>query len=365
MNRYKVCVYAIAKNEGQFVDRWVDCVGEADLIIVTDTGSTDNTMQKLRDRGVTVYSYPMEHFRFDEARNECLKHVPEDVDICVAPDLDDVIEPGWRARLEESWTPQTKQGTYLYNWSFNPDGTPAVQYTHNRIHARHDFKWIYPTHEILQYTGTEPHIHSFIPGMAYNHYPDRSKYRGFNLELLELAVKDYPNNSRNYHYLGREYMFYGMWDKCINTLKRYLALPDATWAEERAASMRFIGKAYYGKGDRQEARNWFHRAVAESPYARESYVELALMADQDKDWPACFNYANEALKIKSKTLGYINEAFAWDWTPYDLAALGCYNLGLYGKAVEFSRHALDFAPEDERLKKNHQYYIKAVGGEAD
>lgn len=37
----KICVYAIAKNEEQFVDRWVDSMSEADVIVVLDTGSTD------------------------------------------------------------------------------------------------------------------------------------------------------------------------------------------------------------------------------------------------------------------------------------------------------------------------------------
>ena len=33
MGRYKICVYAICKNEEQFVDRFVDSVQEADEIM--------------------------------------------------------------------------------------------------------------------------------------------------------------------------------------------------------------------------------------------------------------------------------------------------------------------------------------------
>ena len=46
----KICVYAIAKNEEQFVDRWVDSMSEADVIVVLDTGSTDRTVEKLKAR---------------------------------------------------------------------------------------------------------------------------------------------------------------------------------------------------------------------------------------------------------------------------------------------------------------------------
>ena len=47
MRKYSVCVYAICKNEAQFVDRWMDSMGEADRIVVLDTGSSDETVKKL------------------------------------------------------------------------------------------------------------------------------------------------------------------------------------------------------------------------------------------------------------------------------------------------------------------------------
>lgn len=55
MNKYKICVYTICKNEEQFVDRWMDSMSEADMIVVTDTGSTDRTVEKLKERGAVVH----------------------------------------------------------------------------------------------------------------------------------------------------------------------------------------------------------------------------------------------------------------------------------------------------------------------
>jgi glycosyltransferase involved in cell wall biosynthesis len=84
-SKYKVCAYAICKNEEKFVDRWMDSVQEADCVIVADTGSTDNTIEKLRERGATVYSYKIDPFRFDYSRNYCMQFIPDDVDVCVSP----------------------------------------------------------------------------------------------------------------------------------------------------------------------------------------------------------------------------------------------------------------------------------------
>ena len=42
MNNYKVCVYAICKNEEKFIEKWYNSIKEADYICVLDTGSNDN-----------------------------------------------------------------------------------------------------------------------------------------------------------------------------------------------------------------------------------------------------------------------------------------------------------------------------------
>lgn len=68
----KICVYAICKDEAQFVSRWVDSMSEADEIYVLDTGSTDQTVALLKERGVIVEQKVITPWRFDVARNESL-----------------------------------------------------------------------------------------------------------------------------------------------------------------------------------------------------------------------------------------------------------------------------------------------------
>ena len=90
----KVCVYAICKNESQFVERWMASMGEADAVVVLDTGSTDDTVERLRAAGARVTVERFDPWRFDTARNRSLDLVPEDADICVCTDLDEVLHPG-------------------------------------------------------------------------------------------------------------------------------------------------------------------------------------------------------------------------------------------------------------------------------
>ena len=69
MSKYKVCVYAICLNEEKFVDRWYESMKEADEIYVLDTDSTDNTVVKLKEKGIHVEIKKIEPWRFDVARN--------------------------------------------------------------------------------------------------------------------------------------------------------------------------------------------------------------------------------------------------------------------------------------------------------
>lgn len=348
----KVCVYAICKNEEKYVDRWMDSMSEADIIVVTDTGSEDGTVEKLRERGAIVYIDEVKPWRFDVARNISLGHVPEDVDICVCTDLDEIFEKGWRAIIERVWTPDTKTGKYIYNWSLKEDGTPYVQFHYSKIHSRQGFIWKYPVHEWLCYIGESPQKTVFLDGVVLNHYPDSSKSRGSYLPLLEMAVKEDPDGDRVAYYLGREYMYKGQWDKCIAELKRHLALPSARWKEERCASMRWIAHSSYKLGNIQDAYAWYFRAIAEVPHMRDPYVECAKMAYQIKDWPMVFFMVEEALKIKERSKIYTNMGHSWDHTPNDLGAISCYWLGMFERSLSHAKAALEKSPNDKRLLNN-------------
>ena len=78
MNKYKVCVYAICKNEEKFISRWVESMREADKIFVLDTGSEDNSVSLLKSLGVIVKQKVIRPWRFDKARNISLEMVDKE-----------------------------------------------------------------------------------------------------------------------------------------------------------------------------------------------------------------------------------------------------------------------------------------------
>lgn len=353
MGNYKVCVYAICKNESQFVQRWMASMSEADLVVVLDTGSEDDTVELLRRAGAQVTEEQIVPWRFDTARNRSLELVPEDVDICVCTDLDEVFRPGWRARLEQGWRPGMRQASYRYTWSFGPDGSEGYVFWTEKIHARQGYRWAHPVHEVLEWTG-EGRRPSIVPieGIQLDHHPDPGKSRGQYLPLLELSVAESPEDDRNMHYLGREYMFRGQWDDCIRTLKRHLDLPKATWADERAASMRYIARAYTNKGEGRQALIWYLRAVAQAPHLREPYMDLAAFLYERQEWDGVLYFTGCALNIRERPQTYICEAEAWGSLPWDLRAMAFYHTGRLEQALEAARQAARLVPKDQRLAGN-------------
>lgn len=346
----KIIVYAISKNESKFINRWYNSMKEADEVYVLDTGSTDNTKEKLQELGAIVHEKVFDKFRFDDARNEILNKLPEDADLCISTDLDEVFESGWRKILEDNYHGETRV-SYTYNWHLDENNKPDVTFYLDKIHTRHDYKWTHPVHEVLENINhNETRV--TIPNLVLNHYPDPEKSRGNYLPLLELSVKEDPEDDRNMHYLGREYMYYKRYQEAIDTLIKHLSLKKAVWKDERCASMRFIGRCYKNLNRFDEAIMWYEKAIHEAPYLRDPYMELALLYYEKEDYQKVYIYLKQALKIKTHGKTYINELFSWNETIYDLLSVACYYLNYLPESLYYIDKALEINPNNERIKNN-------------
>lgn len=347
----KIAVYAICRNEMKFLSRWLDRCGEADYVCVLDTGSGDGTWEALlarRSEKLRVAQRIFNPWRFDAARNESLKLIPADTDVCVCLDLDELPEEGWRRKLEQHWGKTATCGRYEYIWNFLPDGREGVRFLGEKIHASGTVSWKSPVHEYPVFTRRED---CMLP-LRVEHHADDSKSRAGYLPLLELAVEEEPENDRNMHYLGREYVFHGQYEKAIETLKRHLELPSARWDAERAASMRYIARCCRALHREDEAELWLYRAWLEARGRREALVELAGLFYEQRKWKSCLWAAETAIRIRQRDESYLTEPEAWGARPYDMAAIACWGMGQKEAALRYGRLALEQEPEDERLRNN-------------
>lgn len=344
----KIAVYAISKNEEQFVKQFCESAKDADYILIADTGSTDNTISEANKYGATAVDIRIVPWRFDKARDAALALLPNDIDVCISLDLDEVLEPGWREEIERVWQPDTTRLRYKFDWS------NGIVFFSEKIHARKGYFWHHPCHEYIKPDPRTKEVWAHTDMLLVSHHPDPTKSRGQYLDLLEMSIKEDPRCPRNAFYYARELTFYNRHEEAIVELNRYLAMPEAVWANERAFALRLLGKSYDALG--QDGMPWYRRAVAEDPTVRETWCDLAMACHNRRLWEECYGAAKSALRITDRSLVYTIDASNWEAKPYDLAALSAYHLGLKEEAIKYGQAAVDLEPTNERLIKNLGFY---------
>lgn len=346
----KIAVYAISKNEEQFVKRFCDSAKDADYILIADTGSTDNTVQVAKENGAVVHEISVMPWRFDIARDTALTLLPKDIDVCISLDLDEVLEPDWRKEIESVWKENTTRLRYKFDWGC------GISFYYEKIHHRKGYHWHHPCHEYPVPDIRTNEVWASTDKLLVRHLPDPTKSRGQYMDLLQVAVTEDPRCPRNAFYYARELTFNRRWQEAIDALHKYLDMPEATWKNERCYAMRLLSQCYAELQQYDESLTWARRACAEAPNTREPWVELSMISYRTYNWLECYSSAWQALNITDKQAVYTMDPSVWGAKPHDLLAISAYNLGYKDKAIKHGEIALQLEPDNTRLKTNLEFY---------
>lgn len=365
----KICIYAISKNERKFVDRWYESMKEADSIVVLDTGSTDGTAERLKELGVIVDTKIIDPWRFDVARNESLKLVPNDCNILFCTDLDEVLEPGWAKVLKENWIEgKHERGIYKYTWSHLEDGSEGRVFQYDKIHSRR-WIWTAPVHELLvkedgngEYNDNE--IVYLFNDIHLHHYPDKNKSRSSYLPLLELRAKEKPDDYYGLIYLSHEYCYRGHYQKSIDLLNRILKDFDHEPIIEASCYL-FMGDSYKSlyKEDNDHCKftmalKCYYDAINVDPTYIEPYISLAKIYLDEKNYNMAEISIKNGLKNSFRHYTWLERDTSWSYEPWDLLCLATFYSGKKLEAIGYATKALSFAPRDERLISNVELCVE-------
>jgi glycosyltransferase involved in cell wall biosynthesis len=348
----KVAVYTIALNEAAHAQRWAASCAEADYRIVADTGSTDDTVERLTAAGVTVHRIAVRPWRFDTARNAAMALIPDDVDVCCTMDMDMYLEPGWRPKLEAAWTPET---TALYcQLVLNTGGdnsTAYKSYPAKNFHRRWGYRFRRAAHEALFFSGEE--VAASCGEIVVQHARGRDSDHGQYLNLMETAHAEDPADAQICFWLGREHMWRNQHERAAELLQRYLTLPSATWREERSEAMRFLARLLP-----DETMVWLDRARQEAPHRREIWLDLAEQLHAKEDWLNLFWAAANGLEKTHHTGSYLDDGACWGFRLYDLGAIAAWRLNVMDRAVDWGTKALELDPNNQRLRNNLDFFVR-------
>jgi len=150
----KVTLYAIAKNEENNIQKFIENSKKFSHTVVVDTGSTDNTVSLLRDAGIEVYEHSQtkEEFDFSVARNQALSHVKTDwaFSLDFNENIDDLYLEGFDILQDEF--------TAFKHLRFDDNGEEEPQQSnevHVRFHRTQNYKWVNAVHEMPVFISTE------------------------------------------------------------------------------------------------------------------------------------------------------------------------------------------------------------------
>jgi glycosyltransferase involved in cell wall biosynthesis len=197
----------IAKNEEQNIGRCLSSIkGLVDEIYVTDTGSTDKTVEIAKNYGAHI-----SHFEwvndFAKARNFNLKQAKTDYVLWI--DCDDVMQNPENFKL---WRDSTMAGfdywIATYHYASDPaTDRPVVSFARERVINRlKGMEWKYFIHEGIMPFGTNGQVRvGLVHSWQIKHMRtinDLEKDKGRNIRIFE-AHKD-ELDSRMLFYFGKE-----------------------------------------------------------------------------------------------------------------------------------------------------------------
>ena len=364
MKKYKVCVYAIAKNEEKFVKKWVESMSEADEIyVMLDATSSDATEQLLLDAGVHVTKKLIKPWRFDTARNESLKLVPQDADICVCTDLDEVFTKGWRNVLEKTWQPNTNQAGYWWWGNANQPTEPPNKFVCRKIHDRKNFHWVWMIHEYIHPKDSSMTInYVFLKGVINEHHPDLTKPRNYN-KLLEEAVELEPDEIYYQQLLVEEYLWRGELEKAGVFVDKIMKNKQAMLnTYNKCFNHKLACQLAYAKGDFKKAKKLCVSLLKEYKdckwfYGQLGYLQIIHFKEFEEgieNLKKCFRINYDI--IEAREMEWNNKAYI-----ANLISIGYYSIKNYAGAIVWVDRAIELCLKEDDLKvykKNKDLYLK-------
>ena len=198
--------YTILKNEIKYIEKWLYYTEKFDYRVLLDTGSTDGSWELLqeyaeKDKNLILEQQTFTPWNFSVARNYNLGMIPEHVEWCLSPDLDEyfsinVLE-GMKQMLMKHPEVHNMSTTRLDLYTAEVFVGPPKLLPSNKIHRRHDYIWYSSIYEHLQWThkGTQE-IELHLQDVYLIHDQDFKKQERSPL-YLKMLVEEYETNPSN------------------------------------------------------------------------------------------------------------------------------------------------------------------------
>lgn len=242
--------YTICKNEQNRITDWFKYASMFDYMVVLDTGSTDETWNLLKAKAAVDSRLILEQrifspFDFSKARNYNLSMVPDEVEWCLSPDMDEWFSINVLEEIDRT----VKQNPDVTNitttrldiYSKDVFVGPPYNIPTNKIHRRHHYHWVAPIYEHLWPNDLANQKEVYNDKIFLIHNQDTTKPRStLYLDMMKTRYDEDQTDCWNNWYLlnhyYREKKLHEYVDVALNFLKyskNYDTIYDSVYEDIR------------------------------------------------------------------------------------------------------------------------------------
>jgi len=262
----EITLYAICKNEEKNVEKFIETSKKFSHTVVVDTGSTDNTVQLLRDAGIEVYEHPQsrEEFDFSKARNRALSYVKTDwtFSLDFNEDIDQFFPEGLGVIAGEF--------TAFNHEKYDKveDQEPTVgQASHIRFHRTKNYTWINSVHETPIFIPTEEHLNESTVDTTIKITKKIHNTVDKELFYLSICEREFKKDLKNPYYLWfifKHYYQVKNLNKALEMGQEYLNISKAYFDLQRIDVFIMCSICLVNLNDVSKAANYAFHAVSEA-----------------------------------------------------------------------------------------------------
>jgi glycosyltransferase involved in cell wall biosynthesis len=380
MNNKPTLAFAtMCKDEEHCIRECLDSVKDhVDYILVHDTGSTDNTIQIVKDflqeTGIPGEIFEAEWQAFDINKNMMMEKVKGKTDYVLHFDADDFLRGDFGFTAEDA-------GKDQYNMTVKRGGTSyscSLIYNNNLT-----WKFAGVAHTIIKALDKQPITNAFLSKGYLASEPigsrieDPNKYRK-DAENLEKqfwrCLIDDPDGllARSCFYAGQSWLDHGNLDKALQWKKLYMRLTD-TWIEEQFEAQHRIGQILIRKErPLKEIKEAIDKAISLIPDRAEPYLTIGRYLNGKRESGLAYDYLKrgKAISLENAQKKYLLFVNKYGYGNYfnDELSVACYWTGRYSEGLSLINQIKDdpeFAMHKERFDDNIKHFNNMIDNTED
>lgn len=260
----KLSAVLIVKNESQIIERCLNSLVGVDEIIISDTGSSDNTVEIAKRYTDKVYTDFLWCDDFAKARNHAKDKATGDWILSI--DADEFVEPDGINKIRQSIEAATEEHMALGVTMRAENSTNFHQYP--RV-FRKSCVWVGAIHEAINYPSSANIPVTITYGFSPAHHLDPD----IDIRILQKQVEKNPKSTRDVFYLAREYWYKKNYQVAALWYQHYLTI--GYWKPERADAYLMLARCKWNMGEGEEARTNCLQALSLNANFKEAALFMA------------------------------------------------------------------------------------------